>query len=117
MAMCRGVPRVSLLLPAATLALAGMGIVATAGTTMYIPCVPAGASCQNLTGFNNVPASHVAAGSLGSGGLGGANPHPVLHANNGLGTTITNGALSITAPTNALDGTYLGTVTFNIIGG
>ena len=30
--------------------------------------------------------------------------------------TIANGTLSITAPTNTVDGTYSGTVTFNIIG-
>ena len=84
--------------------------------TTYTPCAPPTASCQNLTGFNNTPASHVEAGSLGSAGLGGTSPHPVLHASNGLGTTIANGTLSITAPTNTVDGTYSGTVTFNIIG-
>jgi hypothetical protein len=71
---------------------------------------------QNFTGFNNAAAAHVAAGAAGSAGLGGANPHTVLHANSGLGTTVTAGTLSITAPSNTLDGTYAGTVTFSIIG-
>jgi hypothetical protein len=71
---------------------------------------------QNFTGFNNAAAAHLAAGATGSAGLGGTNPHIVLHANSGLGTTVTNGTLSITAPSNTLDGTYAGTVTFSIIG-
>jgi alkyl sulfatase BDS1-like metallo-beta-lactamase superfamily hydrolase len=40
----------------------------------------------------------------------------VLHANSGLGTTVAAGTLTITAPTNTVDGTYRGTVTFTIIG-
>ena len=84
--------------------------------TTYAPCAPPSANCQNLTGFNNVAATHVAAGALGSAGLGGENPHPVLHANSGLGTTVVNGTLTITAPTNTVDGTYSGIITFNIIG-
>ena len=71
---------------------------------------------QNFTGFNNAAAAHVAAGAAGSAGLGGSSPHVVLHANSGLGTTVTAGTLSITAPSNTLDGTYAGTVTFSIIG-
>ena len=71
---------------------------------------------QNFTGFNNAAAAHVAAGATGSAGLGGSNPHVVLHANSGLGTTVTNGTLTITAPSNTLDGTYAGTITFSIIG-
>jgi hypothetical protein len=82
----------------------------------YTPCSPPSATCQNFTGFNNVPAAHVAAGTAGSAGLGGSSPHTVLHAINGLGTTVTAGTLSITAPSNTLDGTYTGTVTFSIIG-
>ena len=71
---------------------------------------------QNFTGFNNAAAAHVAAGATGSAGLGGSAPHVVLHANSGLGTTVTNGTLTITAPSNTLDGTYNGTVVFSIIG-
>ena len=82
----------------------------------YTPCSPPTAACQNLTGFNNVPAAHVPAGSAGSAGLGGSSPHTVLHALNGLGTTVTAGTLTIIAPTNTLDGTYSGTITFSIIG-
>ena len=82
----------------------------------YTPCSPPTATCQNFTGFNNVPAAHVPAGTAGSAGLGGSSPHTVLHAVNGLGTTVTAGTLTITAPTSTLDGTYTGTVTFSIIG-
>ena len=71
---------------------------------------------QNFTGFNNAAAAHLAAGAAGSAGLGGASPHVVLHANSGLGTTVTAGTLSITAPSNTLDGTYAGVITFSIIG-
>jgi hypothetical protein len=69
----------------------------------------------NFTGFDNPAAAHVAAGSGGNAGLGGS-PKPVLHANKGLGTTTTNGTLTITAPTNTLDGTYNGIITFTILG-
>ena len=69
----------------------------------------------NFTGFNNPAAAHVAAGSGGTAGLGGS-PKSVLHANKGLGSTTTAGTLSITAPTNTLDGTYDGIITFTIIG-
>jgi hypothetical protein len=82
----------------------------------YLPCSPPSATCQNVTGFNNGPAAHVDANAGGTAGLGGSSPHPVLHVSNGLGTTITNGTLTITAPTNTLDGTYAGTITFSIIG-
>ncbi|MEI6721340.1 MAG: hypothetical protein WCO67_11270, partial [Betaproteobacteria bacterium] len=71
---------------------------------------------QNITGFNNAAAAHVAAADAGSLGLGGVSSHIVEHVNAGLGTTVTNGTLSITAPSNTLDGTYTGTITFSIIG-
>jgi hypothetical protein len=71
---------------------------------------------QNFTGFNNIAAAHISASDTGSQGLGGSSPHTVLHANNGLGTTVTAGTLTITAPTNTVDGTYAGYVTFSIIG-
>jgi streptogramin lyase len=73
-------------------------------------------SGQNFTGFNNIAAAHVPGTNIGSSGLGGSTPHTVLHANNGLGTTVTNGTLTITAPTNTVDGIYAGYVTFSIIG-
>jgi hypothetical protein len=66
--------------------------------------------------FANTAAAHVPSDDPGAAGLGGASPHPVLHANTGLGTTVTDGTLTITAPTNTLDGTYNGTITFSIIG-
>jgi len=70
---------------------------------------------QNLTGFDNPAAAHVDGAAAGTAGLGGS-PKAVLHANSGLGTTVTSGTLTITAPTNTLDGTYTGTITFTIIG-
>jgi len=70
---------------------------------------------QNLTGFDNPAAAHVDGAAAGTAGLGGS-PKAVLHANSGLGSTVTSGTLTITAPTNTLDGTYTGTITFTIIG-
>ena len=71
---------------------------------------------QNFTGFNNASAAHVLATDTGSLGLGGTSPHAILHANHGLGTTVVAATLTITAPTNLLDGTYSGTVTFSVLG-
>jgi sugar lactone lactonase YvrE len=71
---------------------------------------------ENFVGFDNAAAAHVSADDAGSLGLGGSSPHPVLHANSGLGRTETSGTLTITAPTNTRDGTYNGTLTFSIIG-
>ena len=89
---------------------------ATPNTFLGTQTPGASTAGQNFTGFNNAAAAHVAAGDTGSLGLGGSSPHTVLHANSGLGTTVTAGTLSITAPSNTLDGTYTGTVTFSIIG-
>jgi hypothetical protein len=89
---------------------------ATPNTFLGSQTPGAATTAQNFTGFNNAAAAHVAAGDTGSAGLGGASPHVVLHANNGLGTTVTNGTLTIKAPSNTLDGTYAGTITFSIIG-
>ncbi len=71
---------------------------------------------QNLTAFDYVAGAWLDGAATGSAGLGGPSPHAVLHANSGLGTTTLNGVLTIKAPTNTLDGTYAGTVTFTIIG-
>ena len=71
---------------------------------------------QNETAFDNAAGAWLDGAATGSAGLGGASPHAVLHANNGLGTTTLDGLLTINAPTNTLDGTYAGTVTFTIIG-
>jgi hypothetical protein len=70
---------------------------------------------QNLTGFDNPAAAHLPSGVSGALGLGGT-PKTVLHANQGRGTTVVAGTLSITAPTNTADGTYRGTITFTVIG-
>ena len=89
---------------------------ATPNTFLGSQAVGSATTGQNFTGINNVSASHVAAGATGSAGLGGATPHVALHANSGLGTTVTAGTLNITAPSNTVDGTYAGTITFSIIG-
>lgn len=83
----------------------------------FLGGVAAGGSTagQNLTGFDNPAAAHLDGAAAGTAGLGGS-PKAVLHANSGLGTTVTAGTLTITAPTNTLDGTYTGTITFTIIG-
>jgi hypothetical protein len=72
-------------------------------------------SGRNFTGFQNPPAAHVQSTDVGTLGLGGTSK-VVLHANNGLGVTVTSGTLTITAPGNTLDGLYTGTLTFTIIG-
>ena len=71
---------------------------------------------QNFTGFNNAAAAHVQITDTGSQGLGGSTPHPILHANQGTGTTVVAATMTIRAPTNLLDGTYAGTVTFSVLG-
>jgi len=71
---------------------------------------------QVVTGFDNTAAAAVAYNAAGSAGLGGVAPHPVIHANSGLGTLTVNGLMTINAPTSTLDGTYNGTVTFTIVG-
>lgn len=82
----------------------------------YTPCAPASSTCTNFTGYDNAAAAHVQATDPGSLGLGGASPHPIIHANSGLGTSVFRAILQIRAPTNILDGTYKGTVTFSIVG-
>jgi hypothetical protein len=71
---------------------------------------------QNFTGFNNAPANHVQMGDTGTLGLGGTTPHRILHANQGLGTTVVSATMTIKAPTNIVVGTYQGTVTFSVVG-
>lgn len=98
--------------------LTGLALISTNSTpNTYLGGVAPGGSTagQNFTAFNNAAAPHVAAGAAGTAGLGGT-PKVVLHANTGLGTTVSAGTLTILAPTNTLDGTYRGTVTFTIIG-
>jgi hypothetical protein len=89
-----------------------------ASPNTFLGSQPPGASTsgQNFTGFNNPAAPHVQVTDTGSLGLGGSTPHPILHANQGLGTTVVAATLSIRAPTNLLDGTYAGIVTFSILG-
>jgi hypothetical protein len=75
-----------------------------------------GTSGQNLTAFDNPAAQHLPSGVSGSLGLGGT-PKAILHANQGKGTTVVAGLLTVTAPTNTVDGVYAGTITFTILGG
>ncbi|MEI6373527.1 MAG: Ig-like domain repeat protein [Actinomycetes bacterium] len=84
----------------------------------YLGGVASGGSTsgQNLTAFDNAGASYLAYNASGTTGLGGASPHAIVHANNGLGTSVFSGTLGIKAPTNTLAGTYTGTVTLTVIG-
>ncbi len=89
---------------------------ATPSTFLGSQAPGASTAGQNFTGFNNVAANHVQVTDAGSLGLGGATPHPILHANQGLGTTVVAATMTIRAPTNLVDGTYAGTVTFSVLG-
>jgi hypothetical protein len=89
---------------------------ATPNTFLGSQTPGASTSGQNFTGFNNAAANHVQITDTGSLGLGGSTPHPILHANHGTGTTVVAATMTIRAPTNLLDGTYAGTVTFSVIG-
>lgn len=112
-------PNANQVISAQNVGLTAVGLITTNATpSTFLGGVAVGGSTagQNLTGFNNPAASGLASGAAGSAGLGGATAHAVLHANSGLGTTAVNGLLTITAPTNTLDGTYNGIVTFTILG-
>ena len=89
---------------------------ATPSTFLGSQALGTSTASQNFTGFNNPAAPHVQVTDTGSLGLGGTTPHPILHANQGLGTTVVAATLSIRTPTNLLDGTYAGTVTFSFVG-
>ena len=89
---------------------------ATPSTFLGSQALGTSTASQNFTGFNNPAAPHVQVTDTGSLGLGGSTPHPILHANQGLGTTVVAATLTIRAPTNLLDGTYAGTVTFSFVG-
>lgn len=71
----------------------------------------------NLSFFDNVAADWVQPGATlfpnGNVGLGGTSGQKILHANHGLGTTTIDGTVTIHAPTNTVDGTYAGTITFS----
>ncbi len=112
------VPNNNEIINAQNVGLTDLTLVSTNSTpaTFLGGVLPGGSTAaQNFTGFQNFAAAHVDGADGGSLGLGGS-PKVVLHANSGLGTTVTNGVLTITAPTNTLDGVYTGTVTFTIIG-
>ena len=112
------VPNNNEIINAQNVGLTNLTLVSTNSTpaTFLGGVLPGGSTAaQNFTGFQNFAAAHVDGANVGTLGLGGS-PKVVLHANSGLGTTVTNGVLTITAPTNTLDGVYTGTVTFTIIG-
>jgi hypothetical protein len=69
----------------------------------------------NFTIFDNPSAEHVQGDASGTLGLGGS-PKRVIHANRGFGTSMFVGTLTITAPTNTVQGTYLGKLTFTVLG-
>jgi hypothetical protein len=69
----------------------------------------------NFSIFNNPSAPHVQGDDSGTLGLGGT-PKRVVHANRGFGSSMFVGTLSITAPINTVQGTYVGTVTFTVLG-
>lgn len=69
----------------------------------------------NFTIFDNPSAEHLQGGATGTLGLGGT-PKRVIHANRGFGTSMFVGTLTITAPTNTVPGTYLGKLTFTVLG-
>lgn len=69
----------------------------------------------NFTIFDNPSAEHVQGNAAGTLGLGGS-PKRVIHANRGFGTSMFVGTLTITAPTNTVQGTYLGKLTFTVLG-
>jgi len=70
----------------------------------------------NFYGYDNAAAAGVASNAGGTAGLGGGNPHAIIHAVRGLGTANFHGQLAINAPSNTRDGVYTGTVTFTVIG-
>lgn len=71
----------------------------------------------NLSFFDNIAADWVQPGASvfpnAHVGLGGTSGQKILHANHGLGTTTIDGTVTIHAPTNTVDGTYAGTITFS----
>ena len=89
---------------------------ATPNTFLGSQTPGASTSGQNFTGFNNAAANHMQVTDTGSLGLGGSTPHPILHANEGLGTTVVAATMTIRAPTNLVDGVYAGSVTFSVLG-
>jgi hypothetical protein len=112
-------PNANQIINAQNVGLTALGLAGTnASPSTFLGGVAAGGSTagQNLTAFDNPAANGLASGAAGSAGLGGAAAHAVLHANSGLGLTKVNGLLTITAPTNTLDGTYNGIVTFTVLG-
>ncbi|MGE0817538.1 MAG: Ig-like domain repeat protein [Candidatus Nanopelagicales bacterium] len=92
----------------------------TAANPNYLPNQPAGSAPAvlptNFTGFDNPAGSYLPFDNVGNQGLGGTAPHAILHANQGLGTTIASGSLTITAPTSVTAGVYTGVITFTVIG-
>jgi hypothetical protein len=113
-------PGVNERIDAQNVGLTAIGLLTTNVTpATFVPGQAAGAPNPvlptNLSAFDNDAAAHVTAGTPGNLGLGGTSKK-VLHANQGLGTSTFAGTLTITAPTNTLDGVYKGIVTFTVLG-
>jgi hypothetical protein len=114
-----GTPGPNELINAQNVGLTGLMLTGTnALPATFLGGVPLGGGTtgQNLTAFDNPAAAHLPSGVSGSLGLGGT-PKAVLHANQGKGTTVVSGLLTVTAPTSTVDGVYAGTITFTILGG
>ena len=112
-------PGVNETIDAQNVGLVGVGLTSSNATpttiTSGLPAGSANSAVTNFSTFDNPSAAHVAAGTIGTFGLGGI-AKKVMHANSGLGTSQFAGTLTITGPTNTLDGTYKGIVTFTILG-
>ena len=114
-----GSPGVNEQINAQNIGLTGLTLTGTnAFPATFLSGVPLGGGTtgQNLTAFDNPAAQHLPSGVSGSLGLGGT-PKAILHANQGKGTTVVSGLLTVTAPTSTVDGVYAGTITFTILGG
>jgi hypothetical protein len=113
-------PNINEQIDAQNVGLTGIALVTTNVTpNTFVPGQAAGAPNPtlptNLSAFDNPAAAHVTAGTPGTLGLGGSSKK-VLHANQGIGTSEFAGTLTITAPTNTLDGVYKGVITFTVVG-
>ena len=123
-----GAPTVDDIINAQDLGLTGLTLVSTnmqppydfflGGQTPGTPGAPGVGTIagENFTGYDNPGANGLSSTATGNLGLGGSTGHQVLHANRGLGTVVTQGAVRMTAPTNTRDGIFAGTITFTVLG-
>lgn len=110
--------------PTETISANNVGLVLTSNVATnvvnptYTWNLPAGSAnaATNFSGFDNPAGQYLPYNNIGNEGLGGVAPHKVLHAENGLGTTVAQGVMTVTAPTSVTAGVYVGIVTFTVIG-